>query len=503
MEAITILNALSINEWAFKSITEQNSSIDEAIKRSLQFPETAEVAIITDANNRFTFPDAVKVLPIHTFDSKSVFNAMFELAKEYRTVFFADADAPFLDTFLAAELFKTHKKYKAEYTFADGYPKGLAPEILDTGLVKILAGISDIANVKNNRTFIFDSVKQNINSYDIETLIAPDDISDLRLEFNANSKRNFLLCNHFKTIDAKNYAALVNKNQAYLFTLPAYYAIEISAIRSVDKIYQPKINDIGSSPFLNFEKFKTIIDKIVAYSDDAVISFSIFGEPFCNKEIFSMIEYVLQQKNLSLLLETSGTELDIESMTAIHNIVERYNAASRIFWIVMLDAASGKKYAELTGTDEKTAEKLFKTASENVSALDKLFSGQVFPQFVRMNENEDELETFYRFWKEKINNVLIQKYDNLAGQIPDRRVADISPIKRNVCWHLKRDMYILQNGDVLVCREDAYEKNIAGNIFSDDLKTIREKIFKIYCDHTEKNYKGLCEHCDEYYTYNF
>lgn len=169
----------------------------------------------------------------------------------------------------------------------------------------------------------------------------------------------------------------------------------------------------------------------------------------------------------------------------------------------MLDAASEKKYAELTGTDEKTAEKLFKTASENVSALDKLFAGQVFPQFVRMNENEDELETFYRFWKEKINNVLIQKYDNLAGQIPDRRVADISPIKRNVCWHLKRDMYILQNGDVLMCREDAYEKNIAGNIFSDDLKTIREKIFKIYCDHTEKNYKGLCEHCDEYYTYNF
>ena len=169
----------------------------------------------------------------------------------------------------------------------------------------------------------------------------------------------------------------------------------------------------------------------------------------------------------------------------------------------MLDAVSENKYAELSSVEASAAHTMFQAAVENTLALHKNFPGNVYPQFVRMNQNEIELEAFYNLWKEKINSVLIQKYDNLAGQIPQHRVADISPIKRCECWHLKRDMYILENGDVLMCREDAFRKNIIGNIFFDELKTLHEKNLITYLEHVEKKYKGLCENCDEYYTYNF
>lgn len=503
MDAITILNALEINEFAFESLSNNLSSVEQAIKRGQAFPEVGEVAIISDKKRNFTFPEGIKVLEIDKYSSKDFFNAMTKLGENYKTVFFASCDAPFLDANIADELFQTHKKYKAEYTFADGYPKGLAPEVLDMGLVKILANISNLENIKGNREFIFDVLKQNINSYDIEIIIAHEDISALRLEFFANSKRNFLLCQNFLNINVENYFELIKNNYKSLFTLPAFYAIEISAKRSVNKIYLPEKNIVESENFLSLDNFKKIVDKIVAYSNDAFISFSIFGEPFLNAEIYNMLEYCFEQKNISVLLETSGVDFTEHEILKIKKLTDEKNASSKIFWIVTLDAFTWKKYSELSGLSAELGEKFFNKALENILCLHKNFSGNVFPQFVRMNENEDELENFYRFWNEKINKVLIQKYDNLAGQIKSRCVADLSPVNRNVCWHLKRDMYILQNGNVLLCKEDAFEKNIIGNIFTDEIKIIREKIFETYLQHSEKNYKGLCENCDEYYTYNF
>ncbi|MEL3908147.1 MAG: spiro-SPASM protein [Treponemataceae bacterium] len=503
MEAITILNALEINEFAFENLNNNISSVEQAIKRGKSFPEVGEVAIISDKKKNFIFPDGVKVLSIDKFSSKDFFKAMAELGENYKTVFFASCDAPFLDANITEELFQTHKKYKAEYTFADGYPKGLAPEVLDMGLVKILASISNLENIKGNREFVFDVLKQNINSYDIEVIIADEDTSDLRLEFFSNSKRNFLLCQNFLNINTKNYYELIKTNSKKFFTLPAFYAIEISAERSVNKIYHPEKKISDTEKILSLDNFKKIIDKIVAYSDDAFVSFSIFGEPFLNAEIYNMLEYCFEQKKISVLIETSALDFDEQQILKIKKLVDEKNAHAKIFWIVTLDAFTGKKYSELSGLSLELGEKFFNKALENTFLLHQNFSRNVFPQFIRMNENEDELEEFYRFWNEKINKVLIQKYDNLAGQIADRRVVDLSPVNRNVCWHLKRDMYILQNGNVLVCKADAFEKNIVGNIFTDEIKNIREKIFETYLQHLEKNYKGLCDNCDEYYTYNF
>ncbi|MBO6100876.1 MAG: SPASM domain-containing protein, partial [Spirochaetaceae bacterium] len=75
-------------------------------------------------------------------------------------------------------------------------------------------------------------------------------------------------------------------------------------------------------------------------------------------------------------------------------------------------------------------------------------------------------------------------------------------VHRNPCWHIRRDMSILINGDVPLCREYMFD-NICGNIFKDKIEDIWQKGFETFKCHIRQEYRGLCKNCDEYYTFNF
>ena len=120
-----------------------------------------------------------------------------------------------------------------------------------------------------------------------------------------------------------------------------------------------------------------------------------------------------------------------------------------------------------------------------------------------MKENEDDLDVFFKTWKARTENVIIQKYDSFSAMLPDRTVADLSPVKRFPCWHLKRDMAVLLDGTVPLCREDVRAATPLGNALTEDLGVIWERAQEIYHSHLAGEYPGICARCDEYYTYNF
>ncbi|HKK64784.1 MAG TPA: SPASM domain-containing protein, partial [Clostridia bacterium] len=132
------------------------------------------------------------------------------------------------------------------------------------------------------------------------------------------------------------------------------------------------------------------------------------------------------------------------------------------------------------------------------------FPDLVYVQAVRMRENEEQLDQFYRYWKQQEHvTPIVQKYDSFCGALPERKVTDLSPIKRFPCWHLKRDLSILIDGSVPMCREDLQHKHPLGNIFEEDIETIWARGNGYYRRHLEADYPELCRSCDEYYTYNF
>ena len=87
--------------------------------------------------------------------------------------------------------------------------------------------------------------------------------------------------------------------------------------------------------------------------------------------------------------------------------------------------------------------------------------------------------------------------------LPQKKVTDLSPLNRFPCWHLKRDLHVLLDGSVPVCREDLTGEHSLGNIFSDPLEEIWERGKEWYEMHIAGEYPRLCGDCDEYYTYNF
>jgi spiro-SPASM protein len=120
-----------------------------------------------------------------------------------------------------------------------------------------------------------------------------------------------------------------------------------------------------------------------------------------------------------------------------------------------------------------------------------------------MHENEDDLEHFFRHWKETLGNVIIQKYDDFCGRLPERKVTDLSPVKRIPCWHIKRDVTVMLDGRVLLCREDTAAEHILGNIFQEKLEAIWGRGEDYYRRHLSSSYPNICTKCDEYYTFNF
>ena len=522
MKSFVVLAANGISDYAMRPFTQGGySAFAAALEHTSRFPDYAGTIIIATAEQCVaiqTYCDelnipSVQIVPVAEQSAAAFFTALIPFAAEVDHIFIAWADAPFLDSAGAAQLYAQHCTYKAECSFADGYPEGLLPQIVAAGLVPILAALPFAAEVPLSRSFLFDTVKKDINSYDLETMIAPDDVRYLRLAFYTDTKASWLLCRHFTGITAENYAVYIAERQEYLRPLPSYYGIELVSYHPLRSIYCPNLfpESFDDSCCMDFEAAARLIDEIAAFSESAVISLSLYGEPLLHPRFATIVAHILNHRNLSVLIETSGivekTAADLEYFDQLAQVYSdvppRIGGRLPIYWIVDIDAVGSKTYGSVHQLPDEEAERCLKQAATFADRLGTVFPKAVWVQMTRMNENEAELEPFYRLWEKREVKPLIQKYDHLCGALPDRRPADISPLQRYPCWHLKRDLSICTDGTVPLCKEDVNRSVILGNAFTIPLETIWENGRCFYCDQIQSCYKGICEHCDEYYTYNF
>ncbi|MBQ2551446.1 MAG: spiro-SPASM protein [Treponema sp.] len=467
------------------------------------------------------------------------------------------ADRPFLDAELSRKVIENHEEYLAEYTFADGYPLGFAPETIDSGALGIISTLasredSDSGTKPVSASSIFSVMQKDINSFEIEAVIAPKDYRMLRLDFSCGTKANFLSCRSLydSALDSKipfnasSLTGLAEKSVKVQRTVPAFYNIQISARCWTESVYSPYFAafekkyssspldlSFNSSKIMRLEQFRALVSSIAEFSETAVVGLGEWGEPMCVDNISDYISAVLEHPGLSVLVETDGILIKQETVekiaAAVKSAVPRTSGEAPVTWIVSVDAFTAEKYGALHprfATDEKGVQLLecnsaFAKAVNAVSILETYFEGCVYPQMLRMNANEDELEQFYRFWHGKDSpskgKIIIQKYDHFCGLMPDEKPADLSPLKRNPCWHLKRDMVVLWNGDVPFCREWILDNSV-GNVFEMSVKAVWEKLedfsqkdidcCNCLCSKTslpDVRFDEKCGACDEYYTYNF
>lgn len=501
MSTIAVVNAIDLPPSATRSLAGGPSALQRSLAVAARLPEAPRVVLLATGPLE-TGPD-VRLVRRDAWKTSDLLSALAEAGAGHDDIYYYYADCPLLDPAVAARMHSNHRRYFAEYTFADGYPLGLAPEILRVDAVPRLASLvktfPDLADAPPVRDSLFAIIQKDINAFDLETELAPTDQRLLRASLTADAERNALLVESLiarGVSDAASATAALAADPEVLRTLPAFFNVQVVAACPQACSYCPYPAVAGDPRKLDgampVQRFQSLLERIAGFAHDAHVSISLWGEPALHPEIEHLVTAACRLPGIRLVVETSGVGWRPGSLAAIASAV----GGAAPTWIVSLDASTAGVYTGLRGDG-------FAEATATAAELLSRFPRSTYVQAVRMRENEEDLEVFYRDWKRRTERIIIQKYDAFAGLLPDRRVADLSPLSRFPCWHLRRDMTILLDGTVPLCREDLRAEESLGNAFADSLAAIWERGAVPYARHVRGDLPAICGRCDEYYTFNF
>ena len=252
MEHCVILFAANLSEYAFLPEFSGLSALDRSLLWAKNDSKSSKTVIFTSPALQTKVESAVKKSGIDNAvyeTSDSWTNALIaektsSVCEKTGTDFalFAFADSPFLNMEESLKIISTHTEYKAEYTFADGWPLSLTPVAVDAGAAKIIAELGKTSQKSageksSSRTPFWDIMAGDINSFEIEAEIAQKDFRLYRFDFSCSNKLNFLSCKNLfdfssslfapdGTYDILSLSEAAEKNPAVLQSLPSFFEIQ-------------------------------------------------------------------------------------------------------------------------------------------------------------------------------------------------------------------------------------------------------------------------------------
>jgi len=509
MKTAALIYAGSLRPQALTSLAGGLSAYERCLSFAAALPGLERSVV---AEGGLVLPEGPvprKKRPVWTLDA--ILEEIGLVGEGMDAVFILWGDEPFLDPALASRMLDNFRRYRAEYGFADGYPIGLAVEIVSPRIVPALRSLAASLPPEPARDSLFSTIQKDINSFDIETEISPRDLRDLRLTLACDSKRDLLLVERLMEAgvrDEKSALAIIPSRLDLLRSLPAFIQVQIEGgcPQECSLCPYPSVagNALERRDFMPRERFAALMGQVVELCGDAVVDISLWGEPSLHPDIGGIVDEVLSRPGLSLILETSGIGWDravVERLAADYSTPGK--GGDRLDWVLSLDAWSPELYAALRGPG-------YAEATAFAEYLLGLFPGNAHVQTVRTRDNEAELEAFWRGWKKKTEHVIVQKYSRFAGFLPERKVSDLSPLARRPCWHLKRDLAVLLDGAIPLCKDCARGEILLGNAFATpsglaDAWAAGEAFHRAHIEASlgkDAAYPPPCAACDEYYTYN-
>lgn len=432
------------------------------------------------------------------FDSALGFvEALIGASEGFDEVVLVPDDAPFLRADLVEAMVSLHREYRADYTFADGFPVGLTPEVLRPALLPVLEPWARDLSTAVDRETLFQLLSTDINRFDIETYLSPVDLRSRRISLTADARRNLLLLERYAAetaLDTRGFLDVVASTGDRTRTLPATLHVQITdGVLQIPKwspLAQFVPDALSRRNFLPRERWNDLLDRALAWVGDLTVLPSFWGEPSLHPEVIDLFGDALEKPGLRLCIETSGRGWphNLETLAT--------RAQGRIDWIVELDSDESETYRRLRGEG-------FDEAQGFVRRLLPLFPGHVWPQTVRMTENEAEMEAFHQRWKAEAGRVIIQKHNDFGGRLPRAKPSDLSPWKRHPCWHLARDLAVFLDGTVVVCRDDFDRTQPLGNAWTEPLPVIWDRGTVLFQRHVREDWPEVCRNCDEWYTFHF
>lgn len=209
---------------------------------------------------------------------------------------------------------------------------------------------------------------------------------------------------------------------------------------------------------MDFNLYCKIIDEIAARDKNIRVWLVFFGEALLLKKdvIFKMIKYAKQQGLTDVVLNSNGNLMD-EEMSRV--LIEA--GLDAIY--VGIDSTQSKVYAQIRVGGN------FEQVVNNVKGLISLKKNlksdkpEVYTQFVVMDENEDQVDEFVRFWTNEGAIAKIRPKVSWAGLVQASNLV-IPKEERWPCYWAMQTMSITNEGKVVLCAVDVDARFVAGDI---------------------------------------
>jgi len=403
---------------------------------------------------------------------------------------------PLLDLELTKELLLRHKQYLSQYSYSENLPTGIVPYFLSREFVLSLP--------PEMGTSAHEYLLKNINNYDVEIFYSPPDLRQFRLDFSLSDARSSMVSELILKLNSRvaytEIFSLLEKSPDIFRCAPSYLEIEIFRGCELKCSFCPRqfISNDSDGQYLQKEFLNKIIsDFTINFPVPFTVCFGGMGEPLLHPDFISLADLVLGCGQVKELIVESALYPDIER---ILEFVKKLPAEKKkkLSFIVNLSALDERQYSRIYGKN------LFHDILKNIDRLVQvLHMGNLHVQIIKLKEVENQIEDYFNFFEEKKINVILQKYNRYAELMPEKRVSDLTPIKREFCWHLARDLYIKSDGKAAICRQDF--QNSIGDLNNQGMKEIWERGLESFSNSLKGNHsttKAPCLKCDEWYTFN-
>jgi radical SAM protein with 4Fe4S-binding SPASM domain len=266
---------------------------------------------------------------------------------------------------------------------------------------------------------------------------------------------------------------------------PAVVGIESTNNCNLDCVMCPRQE--MTRPVADIERplYEKAIDQLAGKTE--FIWLQDYGEPFLNKEIFTMIRYA-RERGLKVGISTNGTVLT-------DKIIEGIFASGLDYLIFAIDGATPETYEKIRvgAKYEKVAANARRFLEKKVAGKHKIFT---VVQCIYMEATSNEVRIFRRQWDlPGVDAVRIRqltysgkggKFDNLTTQKP--------------CYWLWSNPHIKNDGTVVPCCQDVNSTLALGNIKDQSLDAIwsGEKMQEIRALHLagKAGEIPLCRNCN-------
>ncbi|MDF3821783.1 spiro-SPASM protein, partial [Leptospira sp. 96542] len=403
--------------------------------------------------------------------------------------------APVLDTELTKKVWDRHKNFYSQYSYSENLPQGLIPNILTR---EFLSSLPDVLATDVHSFFL-----KNINQYDVDIFYQKPDLRQYRIDLRLNSVRSETLIrsiyNLEKPLEYANLLDHIKQNTEVFRSAPSYLEWEIYKGCELKCSFCPReftdnSNDGNGVPLDTVKHFvESLNSELIS---PITITLGGNGEPLLHKEFSEIAKQIL---NINLLQELIIETALFKNINELEKLIDSLDETKKqkLTVIINLTTLKSDVYKALYGADHLTS------VLKNVESLFQKISQNLHVQMIKIKDVESEIDPYFTFFEKKGINVILQKYNRFAEKLPERRVSDLTPIHREFCWHLTRDLYVNVNGDVAVCKQD--QSNIIGNLYQDKLNTIwklGQQNFIHSLNGSHEKVSAPCLNCDEWYTFN-